>query len=62
VKRKLSEIKRKKAKKSDKKLKKRKNRLEFRFALFCFEAKITKSKGSEKFKAKKAKKSEKYSF
>ncbi len=34
----------KKQKKSEKKAKKRKNRLEFRFALFCFEAKITKSK------------------
>ncbi len=32
----------------------RKNRLEFRFALFRFEAKITKSKQSEKFEAKKA--------
>jgi hypothetical protein len=35
---------------------KQKNILEFRFALFCFEAKMTKSKQSEKFKAKKAKK------
>jgi hypothetical protein len=42
-----------------KKVKKLKNRLEFRFALFCFKAKITKSKRSEKFKAKKAKKCEK---
>jgi hypothetical protein len=39
--------------------KKRKKRLEFRFALFHFEAKITKSKQSEKFEAKRAKKSEK---
>ena len=46
----------KKAKKSDKK---RKNRLEFRFALFHFEAKITKSKRSENFEVKKAKKSKK---
>ncbi len=36
-----------------------KKRLEFRFALFHFEAKITKSKQSEKFEAKKAKKSKK---
>jgi hypothetical protein len=46
-------------KKSAKKWKKRKNRLEFRFALFRFEAKITKSKRSEKFRAKKTKKSRK---
>ncbi len=46
-------------KKSEKKRKKRKNRLEFRFALFRFEAKITQSKRSKKFKVKKAKKSEK---
>jgi hypothetical protein len=39
-----------------KKAKKTKKRLEFRFALFRFEAKITKSKRSEKFKAKKSKK------
>jgi hypothetical protein len=32
--------------------KKRKNRLEFRFALFHFEAKITKVKQSKKFEAK----------
>jgi hypothetical protein len=32
-----------------------KNILEFRFALFRFEAKITKSKRSEKFEAKKEK-------
>ena len=36
-----------------------KNRLECRFALFGFEAKITKSKGSEKFKAKKSEKKQK---
>jgi hypothetical protein len=36
-----------------------KKRLEFRFALFHFEAKITKSKQSEKLEAKKAIKSEK---
>jgi hypothetical protein len=35
------------------KQKKRKSRLEFRFALFCFEAKINKVKRSEKFEAKK---------
>ena len=40
---------RKIAKKSEKKLK---NRLEFRFALFRFEAKITQVKRSEKFEAK----------
>ena len=40
---------RKIAKKSEKK---RKNRLEFRFALFRFEAKITQVKRSEKFEAK----------
>jgi hypothetical protein len=45
----------KKAEKSEKKWKKRKkrkkrkNRLEFRFALFRFKAKITKSKQSKKF-------------
>ena len=39
-------------KKSEKKRKKRKNRLEYRFALFRFEAKITKMKRSEKFEAK----------
>jgi hypothetical protein len=52
MKRKLSE---KSEKKSGKKLK---NRLEFRFALFRFEAKITKAKRSEKFKAKKSEKRE----
>ncbi len=41
------------------KTKKAKNRLEFRFSLFRFEAKITKSKQSKKFKAKKSKKSKK---
>ncbi len=43
---------RKIAKKSEKSEKKRKNRLEFRFALFCFEANITQVKRSEKFEAK----------
>ncbi len=38
---------------------KRKNILEFRFALFRFEAKITKSNRSEKFKEKKNEKNEK---
>jgi hypothetical protein len=33
-----------------------KSRLEFRFALFRFEAKMTKLKRSEKFKAKKSEK------
>ncbi len=46
-------------KKTKKVKKKAKKRLDFRFALFHFEAKITKSKQSEKFEAKKAKKSEK---
>jgi hypothetical protein len=36
-----------------KKVKKAKNILEFRLALFRFEAKITKVKRSEKFEAKK---------
>jgi hypothetical protein len=49
----------KKAKKSEKKRQKRKNRLEFRFTLFRFEAKITKSKRSEKFIAKKSGKKQK---
>jgi hypothetical protein len=35
-----------------------KNRLEFRFALFRFEAKITKVKRSEKFEAKRSEKRE----
>jgi hypothetical protein len=43
----------KKSKKSEK------NRLEFRFALFRFEAKITQVKRSEKFEAKKSKKKRK---
>ena len=43
---------RKIAKKSEKKRKMRKNRLEFCFALFPFEAKITQVKRSEKFEAK----------
>ena len=46
---------RKIAKKSEKK---RKNRLEFRFALFRFEAKITQVKRSEKFEAKRSEKRE----
>jgi hypothetical protein len=37
-------------------VKKAKKRLEFLFALFSFEAKITKLKRSEKFKAKKSEK------
>jgi hypothetical protein len=41
--------KRKQVKKSEKSEKKRKNRLEFRFALFHFEAQITKVEQSEKF-------------
>ncbi len=48
-------LKRKKAKKyqkKQKKKKKRKNRLEFCFALFRFEAKITKVKRSKKIEAK----------
>jgi hypothetical protein len=49
----------KKVKKSEKKAKKAKKRLEFRFALFHFEAKITKPKQSEKFEAKKVKKCKK---
>jgi hypothetical protein len=47
--------KRKKAKKSEKK---RKNILEFRFALFHFEVKITRVKRSEKFEAKRSEKRE----
>ncbi len=42
-----------------KKAKKWKNILEFRFTLFRFEAKITKSKRSEKFKANKSEKKRK---
>ncbi len=48
----------KKSRKSEKKQKKEKNRLEFCFALFCFEAKITKVKRSEKFEAKRSEKIE----
>ncbi len=47
-----NEKKRRKAKKKQKKQKKRKNTLEFCFALFHFEAKMTKVKQSEKFEAK----------
>ncbi len=36
----------------------RKNRLEFRFAFFHFEAKITKVERSEKFEAKRSEKRE----
>ncbi len=50
---------RKIAKKIEKKWKKWKNRLEFRFALFRFEAKITQVKRSEKFEAKISKKKRK---
>jgi hypothetical protein len=61
VKRKLSEKKRKKAKKKRKQVKKSKkklkNRLEFRFALFRYEAKITKTKRSKQFKVKKSEES-----
>jgi hypothetical protein len=39
--------------------KKRKNRLEFRSALFRFEAKITQVKRSEKFEAKRSEKKRK---
>ena len=52
---KKNEKNRKKVKKSEKK---RKNRLEFRFALFHFEAKMTKMKRSEKFEAKISEKRE----
>jgi hypothetical protein len=41
-----------------KKRKKRKNRLEFGFALFRFEVKITQVKRSEKFEAKRSEKRE----
>jgi hypothetical protein len=51
-------LKQKKPKKAKKKTKKRKNRLEFCFALFRFEAKITKVKRSEKFEAKRSEKRE----
>ena len=59
---------RKLAKKSEKKWKKRKNWLDFHFALFPFEAKITQVKRSEKFEAKisenkrKEAKNEKWNF
>jgi hypothetical protein len=43
-------------KKREKSGKKRKNRLEFRFASFRFEAKITKAKRSENFEAKRSEK------
>ncbi len=46
----------KKVKKSEKK---RKNRLEFRFALFRFETKITQVKRSEKFEANMSEKKRK---
>jgi hypothetical protein len=42
----------KKSEKKQKKQKKQKNRLEFCFALFRYEAKITKVKRSEKFESK----------
>jgi hypothetical protein len=45
-------------KKGEKSEKKRKNRLEFRFALLHFEAKIIKVKRSEKFEAKNLKRKE----
>jgi hypothetical protein len=51
----------KKAKNSEKKwkkAKKAKNRLQIRFALFRFEAKITQVKQSEKFEAKRSEKRE----
>jgi hypothetical protein len=50
---------RKIAKQVKKSEKKRKNRLEFRFALFRFEAKITQVKQSKKFEAKISKKKRK---
>ncbi len=51
--------KRKKVKKAKKKRKKAKKSLEFRFALFHFEAKTTKVKRSEKFEAKRCEKKRK---
>jgi hypothetical protein len=54
-----SEAKNLKRKKANKSEKKRKNRLEFRFALFRFEAKITQVKQSEKFKVKISEKKQK---
>ncbi len=63
LKRKKALKKRKNAKNSEKKWKKvekkQKNRLEFRFALFRFEAKITQVKRSEKFEAKRSEKKRK---
>ncbi len=50
---------RKNAKNGEKSEKMRKNRLEFRFALFPFEVKITKVKRSEKFEAKRSEKKRK---
>jgi hypothetical protein len=50
--------KKQKTKKSKKNEEKQKNRLEFRFALFRFEAKITKVKRSEKFEVKISEKME----
>jgi hypothetical protein len=56
----LNRKKRKKREKKRKKYeKKRKNILEFRFALFHFEAKIIKVKRSEKFEAKISEKKQK---
>jgi hypothetical protein len=49
----------KNAKNSEKSEKKRKNRLEFRFALFRFEAKITQVKRREKFEGKRSEKKRK---
>jgi hypothetical protein len=46
------------AKKSEKSEKMQKNILEFRFALFHFEAKIPQVKRSEKFEAKRSEKRE----
>jgi hypothetical protein len=54
-----SEAKNLKRKKAGKSEKKRKNILEFRFALFRFEAKITKVKRSEKCEAKISEKNKK---
>ncbi len=58
-KRKKSEKRQKKSEKSEKKRKKAKKETEFRFALFHFEAKITKVKRSEKFEAKISEKKQK---
>jgi hypothetical protein len=46
----------KESEKSENKAKKTEKRLEFRFALFRYEAKITKSKRSENLKRKKVNK------